>query len=80
MRTVRFDGYMFGDRILEGMSFLANLDESDPESIEIENVRIAPESDGSYWRDLNTTKPLRISEASSTRLEWNALSKTKRSN
>lgn len=60
MRTVRFDGYAFGDRMLEGVCFLADIDETDPESIEIENVRIAPDCDDEYWKELNTKKWLKL--------------------
>jgi hypothetical protein len=51
MTTVKFDGYTFGDRILEGMYFLADVD-----GHKISNVRIAPESDGEYWRGLSHTR------------------------
>ena len=51
MTKVKFDGYVFGDRILEGVWFTADVDGQ-----KVTNVKIAPESDGDYWRGLSKTK------------------------
>jgi hypothetical protein len=49
MTKVRFDGYHFGDRILEGVYFVAEVNEKQI----VTSVKIAPDCDNSYWQDLN---------------------------
>jgi hypothetical protein len=57
MNTITFDGYSFGDRLLEGVMF-----EADIEDNQIRDVRIAPSHDDSYWEDLNQKKWLKEAE------------------
>ena len=48
---VKFHGYNFGDRMLEGVFFQADIDNG-----VVSNVAIDPGSDGRYWEGLNHKK------------------------
>jgi hypothetical protein len=49
MAKVRFDGYGFGEKILEDIYFIAEV--SDKQIVI--SVQISPESDNDYWQGLN---------------------------
>tara|TARA_Y100000310_G_scaffold338627_1_gene428781 strand:+ start:3337 stop:3654 length:318 start_codon:yes stop_codon:yes gene_type:complete len=53
--TIEFDGYPFGDTLLEDVRFLADVESG---ILDIHTVRIHPE-DEDYFKDLNTKKWLR---------------------
>jgi len=52
-KTIEFDGYSFGDRLLEGVTFTADVSESG-----VENVKVI-EDDSDYFSNLNEKKWLR---------------------
>ena len=58
INEVRFDGYDFGDRMLEGMYFRAKFGKEN----EFLEVFIEPEFDDEYWDDLNKKKWLKEAE------------------
>ena len=52
-----YDGYRFGERLLEGVMFRCYLNE---DQTEVVDVAIDPKSDGKYWEGLNQTKWLEM--------------------
>lgn len=55
---VKFDGYAFGDRILEDVYFQADIADDGT----VSNVVIDPDDDGDYWSDLNQAKWLKMAK------------------
>jgi len=58
MIKVKFDGYAFGERTLEGMSFIGEVDDKG----KIKKVYVAPADDGDYWQEQNTKLWLKRAE------------------
>ncbi len=48
MKKLQFDGYDFGDKLLEGLRFIAY-----HEGIKVEKVKIHPKDNCPYWKELN---------------------------
>jgi len=54
MMKVKFDGYPFGDEVLEEVHFQADIQGNN-----VSNVVIDPSDDGEYWDGLNKSKWLK---------------------
>lgn len=49
VKQVKFDGYAFGDRMLEGVYFIGTWNEKNNSW----SVKIHPDDDDGYWEELN---------------------------